>query len=236
MTPGSESLPVLQEEIDEVRRLLLATLNDLQSPLNELVRSQLGRTYPSIRAAIVLSAGFAEPDNEEHQRQRICLAAALEMLHVALQVHHLLVTASLHHDESRLDASLIGSTILAGDYCFSRSAQLAAKTDSPHVVELFAEALQVLSEERLRYLFGQAQAPFDDQEELLRTGTKAAVELARLSPSARTEVLQLAMQMSASTENGATSPTLFVPVSIAHLSPAQQARWQALCQWLDECR
>jgi octaprenyl-diphosphate synthase len=226
MTPGSLSLPALQAEIDEVRLLLLATVHDLQPPLNELVRSQMDRAYPSLRAAVVLSAGFAEPDSEEQRQQRIFLATALELLHVALQVHHLLVTASLHQDESRLASSLMGSTILAGDYCFSRSAQFAAKTDNPQVVALFAQALQAMSEGHLRYLFGKIPEPFDDQEELLRTGAEAAAVLARLSQPAKSEVLLLVKQIVTPAENGAA------PSPVYSLSPTQLARWQALHQWL----
>ena len=82
------------------------------------------------------------------------------MLHIALNVHRLLVNAARTEEGSQkvgakaeLDRAFIGSTILAGDYCFSRAAQMAAQTDHPRVVATFSLALQAVSEGLLREQF-----------------------------------------------------------------------------------
>ena len=66
----------------------------------------------------------------------------LEMLFVAHSIHGLLLTAV----REGMDKSVMGSTILAGDYCFSHSAVLATGTESPQVVAIFAQALKTVSE------------------------------------------------------------------------------------------
>jgi geranylgeranyl pyrophosphate synthase len=157
-----------EAEIQEVQSTLLEATNDLTSPLGDLVRAQIKRSQPPICGAVVLAVAKPASLNQETteaeaelHHKRILLAAALEMLHVALNVHRLLVNAALREqqreqhggNDSALDLSFIGSTILAGDYCFSRAAQMAAQTDHPRVVATFALALQTVSEGLLREQF-----------------------------------------------------------------------------------
>jgi hypothetical protein len=83
--------------------------------------------------------------------QRIYLAAALEMLHLAIAVHIMLADAAASDPANR---SLLGSTILAGDYCFSRSASTCrAHRQRCTVVEIFSDALKRVSEGHLRHIF-----------------------------------------------------------------------------------
>lgn len=156
-----------EAEIQEVQNTLLAAADDLTSPLSDLVRAQIRRAQPPICGAVVLTvatprvAAQTETASESDlRRKRILLAAALEMLHIALNVHRLLVNAAINEQQAggeiTLDRSFIGSTILAGDYCFSRAAQMAAQTDHPRVVETFALALQTVSEGLLRQQFQQS--------------------------------------------------------------------------------
>lgn len=164
-----------EAEVDEAQSTLLAAVNDLTSPLGDLARAQIKRSQPAIFAAVVLAVAKPLPstlpqsttlqsvtvqsvtvqEENDQRRKRILLAAALEMLHIALNVHRLLVNAALTEQggEVTLERTFIGSTILAGDYCFSRAAQMAALTDHPRVVATFALALQGVSEGFLRQQF-----------------------------------------------------------------------------------
>lgn len=175
-----EAADALVAELNEVRALLDESLNDLYSPLLDLARAHLRDMAPYLRAAVVLATGVPAPDTAEARRKRMLLGAALEMLAVALSIHDLLLLERTN-DES-LDKSLLGSVILTGDYCFSRAAVLAAGTDNPRVVEIFAQALKVLSEGKLRHHF--ATHPAAQQEtgdaELRRAGAEAAAELSGL--------------------------------------------------------
>jgi len=170
VTDTATALAVLAGELEQVEQEIAGALADLHAPFSQLVGAQLRRSSPLRCAAFVLTAGGAEAGSQagpQDQQKRIDLAAAIEVLRLALAVH----TQLLHvgGDTSAPDApdtpdtpiaaiaaidrSLLGSTILAGDYCFSRAAALAARTDSPAVVDIFAQALQRVSEGTLRGLF-----------------------------------------------------------------------------------
>lgn len=268
--PQSAAYAAFETELHEVERTLAATADELGGPLGELVRGQVMRARPSVRAALVLAVAMTEQPasagtepSSSRRQARMNLAAALEMLYIALNIHRLLVdavagsaptntlppaadpqaTPSQADDDEQLDRAFVGSTILAGDYCFSRAAQLAAHTDHPTVVALFAQALQTISESRLRHQFGDAPAvestaprkapqttPQDDTVELLESGAQAAAVLAGLDAAQRSQALQLAHELAAQLVPGA--------VPAARPSPSQtldlglQTRRQILLRWL----
>ena len=245
-----------EAEILETQNALLAATADLTSPLGELVRAQIKRAYPPIRAAVVLAvAGPAKDaakdtvEDEALRHKRILLASALEMLHVALNVHRLLINAAMneHNSNTPLDRSFVGSTILAGDYCFSRAAQMAAQTEHPRVVSIFALALQNVSERLLREQFTRsndmAQTPandantrdannkYDETHELLHSGSQAAAALVELSEAGEQEAIRLSEEL-------ATRWKLSAPGLIASdgqfnkWAETLPSRWQALYHWL----
>ena len=74
-----------EAEILETQNALLAATADLTSPLGELVRAQIKRAYPPIRAAVVLAvAGPAKDaakdtaEDEASRHKRILLASAMD--------------------------------------------------------------------------------------------------------------------------------------------------------------
>ncbi len=114
-------------ELDAVRDLLQQSSDTLGMPLAKLVQEQIERSAPAIRAGVVLAVAVDEDESEQLREQRINLAAALEILYVALNVHKLL----LDDHFAAADKSLLGGTILAGDFCFSQAANLAIRTENP---------------------------------------------------------------------------------------------------------
>lgn len=168
----------LETHLHSVEARLHERLENLDGPLGDLVRPQLGQIRPLLRAAMVLTTAYAlhthtsqeldplPPDTREPVAQeRIeALAAAVEMLYIALRLHERLLRAepaTQVHDRpvSTIDKTFLGSTILAGDYCFSRASQLAAETEHPQVVAHFAQTLQALSEGLLRQEFKHTDGP-----------------------------------------------------------------------------
>ena len=229
---------------------MAAALADLHAPFSQLVGVQLQRSSPWRCAAFVLTAGSAgdpadntradQADPQAH-RKRIDLAAAIEVLRLALAVHTQLLPVTGDDDAPNaplapVDRSLLGSTILAGDYCFSRAAALAARTGSPAVVDIFAQALQRVSEGTLRGLFrtdvragAQASPPaagFGVERELCLAGVQAAGELAELDAAQRQADQQAALLLldARHGEQPADWP--------AQVSPARRPRWRALRRWL----
>lgn len=235
-----DSPALLTGELERVEQEVRSALVDLRPPFSNLVQGQLRRSFPLLCGAFVLTAGVgaagAPRRNPHLAGQRIHLGAAIEMLRLALAVHtHLLAAAD---SPAQIDRSLLGSTILAGDYCFSRAAGLAARTDSPVVVDIFAQALQHVSEGTLRERFGLGQEPptsFDVERHLCLSGVAAANELAELGAEERQVDQQLALllldQWQASDARQETAARLS-RVLPARLSPHRQAAWQALQDWM----
>ncbi len=208
----------LEQELEAVYTNLTSASDALASPLRQLVRSQVDQAEPYVRAAVVLAAGVGEPDTDSLRVRRIQLAAALEMLFVAHNIHGLL----LDPQAQSMDKSVMGSTILAGDYCFSHAAMLAAGTDSPEVVAIFAQALKTVSEGNLRHLFGE-RGGYDENNDLFVAGVEAATVLAGLSETEKTSILYYCAGLSDRSQPADDSMLLSLPVH-------QQNRWHSMSQ------
>lgn len=223
----------LTGELAQVQQEMTASLRDLHTPFSRLVQSQLHTDAPLLCGAFVLTAGVGVVDTPRLAQQRINLGAAIEVLRLALTVHTQLLGAPA--SQSHIDRSLLGSTILAGDFCFSRAAGLAAKTGSPVVVDIFAQALQRVSEGTLRNLFAGSESGaecFDVERELCLSGVAAANELAGLAADARlTDQETAGLLLDARSHNVLDSFEFSSALLPIHL-PQRAARWQALLDWL----
>lgn len=220
----------LEAELLAVEQTLHEALADLFPPFSQMVMQELRRSHPLWRGALVLVAGTPGRDEEARRRQRIDLAAALEMLHLAINVHMLLgETNRAEHTHS----SVLGSTILAGDYCFSRAAALAVRTGERAVVEIFSDVLKRISEGHLRRLLEGGDVPFDEDRELFIAGVEAATSLARSLPSVRILALRLAEALAA--HHAPEQVTSFWNTAKQELhkllTPTQYARWEAFLEW-----
>ncbi len=153
----------MADELIAVEKLLQEAVVALYAPLTELAQSQIKKAYPYRCAKVVLASGVGAPDSEPLRQQRIYLAAALEMLNIALAIHQLLLVDNgrnaANGEENPNQRSITGSVILTGDFCFTQSAILAAKTNNVRVVEIFSETLKTVSERILRQLFAQRNEP-----------------------------------------------------------------------------
>lgn len=174
---------VLQAELKQVAAKLEETVADLPEGLAQFVRSEVGEDR--VLAGVVLASAAPARDTSEDESHRVALAVALELLQIALNIHRLLLKPK---QTGSIDSFLLGGTILAGDYCFSRAAVLAAQTNHPQVVTVFAELLQELSQANLRRVismdgFSRDPVSVDEREALFRSGASAGSLLAGLSES-----------------------------------------------------
>ncbi|MCX6050475.1 MAG: hypothetical protein NT075_35715, partial [Chloroflexi bacterium] len=179
----------------------------------------------------VLTTGVGDPDTDDLREKRILFAAALEMLYVALNIHRKLLTNPASNGNHDADKSRLGSIILAGDYCFSRSATLAAQTNNPEVVMIFANALKTVNEGHLRQHFAQAWTDFDENQILFEAGARAAATLVTPNEAIITQVANFGYEIATQIRTilpAATPATLNLPL-VAPLPPARQL---ALQRWL----
>lgn len=233
------ALVQLQRELDEVSVQLEAAVAELYPPLDYLARSQLTQVRPLVRAAVVLTACTGAVEHEKLRAQRLVLAAALEMLHIALRIHRILLTGPVDPDDSNTDSnqrSVTGSVILTGDYCFTRSAILAAQTDSVDVVAIFSQTLKQISEAILRERFhdktgAATTTALHENLALFHAGIEAAAILVPLPPESATPLQSYVSQVAHALAQ--TPPPPLAAPAVARLTAEQQARWQAFHQWLD---
>ncbi len=182
----------LQAELNLVAAKLEEAVADLPDGLAQFVRSEVADEQ--VLAGVVLASAAPENDSAEDEFRRVALASALELLQIALNIHRLLLKPK---QTDSIDSFLLGGTILAGDYCFSRAAVLAARTNHPRVVTIFAELLQELSQANLRRVIvsespGRDSAGVDERESLFHSGASAGVLLAGLGEKDQTAVVSYA--------------------------------------------
>ena len=231
----SPGLTDFTDELNAVQTNLIEVFDTLYPPLLGLVRAQIQQARPHLRAAIVLATAVSSDrgaESAELRKKRIDLASALEMLYVALQVHELLLKSRSEEFHDTIDKSVMGSTILAGDTCFSHAALLAARTDSPQIVAIFSQALQLVSEKQLRNLFSlqENEHVFDPSQELFYAGLQAAAVLAGLDAQVTKQLEQIIEISSAQLlHNHLTLPDLTY-----QLDPVYQERWQAMVVWYNQ--
>ena len=219
---------VLQSELKLVAAKLEEAVADLPHGLAQFVRSELAENQ--VLAAVVLASAARERDTAEEESRRVSLAAALELLQIALNIHRLLLKPE---KTDSINSFLLGGTILAGDYCFSRAAVLAAHTNHPQVVMVFAELLQEVSQANLRRVvavdgFGRAPVENDDWEALFRSGASAGALLAGLTGEDLEVVVQFAACLGRGLPDGAKSYAEKAEATLDSMPPMQRGRWRDL--------
>ena len=227
---GDQYCKRLNEEQEVVASLLDEALAELPEGLLQFVRGEL--SGEQILAGVVLASAAPERDSEEALSRRAALAAALELLQIALRIHRLLLTTE---HPGAIDSFLLGGTILAGDYCFSRAAVLASLTNHPQVVRVFAELLKEVSQANLRRVIDEECVDSEDhradeREALFHSGARAGVLLAGLGAEEQEIVTAYASQLSrqkpgrAAPKPGAVSDE----TRVGKLPKYQRDRWRAV--------
>lgn len=163
-------------ELADVRAQVAAATETEHASLGSFIRHEVNARTDFPLAGVALAAALPGNDDPGQRAARIQLATAMVLLDVALSLHKLLLLQN--PDADTLDKSLVGGTVLAGDYCFSQAAVAAARTGNPQVVEIFSDVLKELSEAHLRHLFGEAQKPLDEFPALFHSGGLAGGVLA----------------------------------------------------------
>lgn len=142
----------MRPELDRVEARLEQAA-DIDFPaVSELVLGLVRAGGKRMRPLVLLLAGRAF---NADPATLVTAAAGVELLHTASLVHDDTVDrASLRRGRPTLNSVLSsGSVILLGDYLFAQSAMLAAATESPRVVSIFASTLADICDGQLREMF-----------------------------------------------------------------------------------
>ena len=139
------ALALVEERLEQAAAVDFPAVSEL---VLGLVRAGGKRLRPLI---LLLSGRSFDSD----QATLVTAAAGVELLHTASLVHDDTVDrASLRRGRPTLNSVLSsGAVILLGDYLFAQSAMLAAATNSPRVVSIFASTLADICDGQLREMF-----------------------------------------------------------------------------------
>jgi octaprenyl-diphosphate synthase len=226
---GEQFGDIFQSEHDLVAATLDDVIADLPEGLSQFVRSELAEKQ--ILAGVVLASAAPEHDSAEDESRRVALAAALELLKIALSIHRLLLKPE---KPDSIDNMLLGGTILAGDYCFSRAAVLAARTCHPQVVTVFAELLKEISQANLRRVIvsdndSQKTIAASERRAMFHSGASAGVLLAGLSDEEQAVVVRYAEWLSLQGSDDETgSLNAGAGGGLDRMPPRQRERWREL--------
>ncbi len=145
---------LVQIQLDHVEDLMMQEMEDAHQNLSSAVEYLLASGGKRIRPTIVLLLGNLLGAESEILAN---LAAAVEMLHTATLIHDDLIDGALF----RRGASTLNNqwspatTVLMGDYVFSRAAKLASKTGSIRAMRVFTEALSTIVNGEITQMFSQ---------------------------------------------------------------------------------
>ncbi|MGH2616387.1 MAG: polyprenyl synthetase family protein, partial [Thermomicrobiales bacterium] len=120
--------------------------------VSELILGLVRAGGKRLRPLVLLLAGRAYEFDLE---TLVTAGAGVELLHTASLVHDDTVDrAALRRGRPTLNSVLSsGAVILLGDYLFAQSAMLAAATNSPRIVSIFASTLADICDGQLREMF-----------------------------------------------------------------------------------
>jgi geranylgeranyl pyrophosphate synthase len=142
----------LRPELDRVEARLLEAAS-IDFPLvSEMVRDLVRAGGKRLRPLVLLLAGRAYGDDLD---ALVTAAAGVELLHTASLIHDDSIDrAALRRGKPTLNTVLSsGGVILIGDFLFAQSAILAAATNDPRVVAIFAATLADICDGQLREMF-----------------------------------------------------------------------------------
>ena len=143
---------VMRSDLSRVEDRVVAAAQVEFPVVSSLVLDLVRAGGKRLRPLVLLLAGRAYGGDID---PLVTAAAGVELLHTASLVHDDTVDrAALRRGKPTLNSVLSsGAVILLGDYLFAQSAMLAAATQNPRVVAIFASTLADICDGQLREMF-----------------------------------------------------------------------------------
>jgi len=189
---SSSALPLIAADMAEVDRVIAQRLDSgvpLVSTVSQYIISAGGKR---IRPALVLlmsgALGYQDP-------QRHNLAAIVEFIHTATLLHDDVVDEStLRRGRATANESFGNpASVLVGDFLYSRAFQMMVNTGEMRVMEVLADATNVIAEGEVLQLMNMHDASLDEAgylrvirsktAKLFEASTRLAAIMARSSPA-----------------------------------------------------
>ncbi len=166
-------LSVVSPELDQVERVLMEAAQVDYQPLRRVLEPILAARGKRLRPALLL---LAARQNHYDVRRLIPAAAAVELLHTATLVHDDMIDrAATRRGVPTINHMLSDRvSVLVGDYLFAKSADLAARTESLEVMEIFAGVLMTIADGQLQEMFSSATPELLREDYYRRIACKTA--------------------------------------------------------------
>lgn len=141
LAPVQNEMPLVSQSLGEVTNVDFPQFADV-------IKQAIGSRGKGVRPALTLISGQFNNYNLEHL---VPMATAVELLHTASLVHDDTIDKSPLRRGLPTLYSILGdnAAIMAGDYLFAKSAELAAMPGNLRVVRLFARTLMALAKGEL---------------------------------------------------------------------------------------
>lgn len=152
MVPSIKSLPIIQQGLDAVEKLMLSQAEDYHPDLKAALSVILTSGGKRIRPTLILLIGSMLNAQRE---LLIPLATSIELLHTATLVHDDLIDGSLlRRGIPTLNSKWSpAATVLTGDFIFASAANMATRTNSLEVMGIFSRTLMTIVNGEVNQLF-----------------------------------------------------------------------------------
>jgi len=163
--------------LDNIRRVIAADMEAVDVVIRDRLRSEVvlinqigqyivGSGGKRLRPALVVLAGRLFGARSEHIHE---LAAVIEFIHTATLLHDDVVDESSLRRGRRTANAEFGNaaSVLVGDFLYSRAFQMMVSVANPRVMEVLAEATNVIAEGEVLQLLN-INDPDTDEEKYLR--------------------------------------------------------------------
>lgn len=195
MTVNSHSttaaLSLISDDMREVDQVIAQRLSSGVPLVGEVSRYIISaggkRLRPSILLLMCGALGYQQPD-------RFNLAAVIEFIHTATLLHDDVVDASSLRRGRATANEIFGNpaSVLVGDFMYSRAFQMMVETRQMRIMEILAEATNIIAEGEVMQLVNMHDASLDEANylrvirsktaKLFEASTRIAAILAEASP------------------------------------------------------
>src|SRR5476651_423346 len=176
---------LVQTDLEATDRFICTELKSDIPFINQLIEHTLLAGGKRIRPLLVLLAAQCFP----HQKnQHIDLAAAIELIHTATLLHDDVVDNSNLRRGQKTAKSIWGNeaSVLVGDFLYSRAFQLIVKLQHTPILNIFANATNIIAEGEVLQLINCHNPDTTEQAyfEVIERKTAKLFEVATLAGSA----------------------------------------------------
>lgn len=174
---ATPSLALIAPDMHEVDQVITERLQSGVALVSQVSRYIIGAGGKRLRPALLLLVSGALG----HQGpERFKLAAVVEFIHTATLLHDDVVDASALRRGNATANETFGNpaSVLVGDFLYSRAFQMMVEVDSMRIMQVLAEATNVIAEGEVMQLMNMHNAELDESAylEVIRSKTAKLFE------------------------------------------------------------